>query len=97
MSGNEVVGEAVAEAVGEELAQALPRWLSRGLADLFPAGVADAADQALAASCWSPSEAVPDSSPVGNRSATPRPRPWGSDQSACAIRCPSDAHPQGGS
>jgi tyrosyl-tRNA synthetase len=49
MSGNEVVGEPVAEAVGEELAQALPRWLSRGLADLFPAGVADDADQALAA------------------------------------------------
>jgi tyrosyl-tRNA synthetase len=49
MSGNEVVGEAVAEAAGEELAQALPRWLSRGLADLFPAGLADDADQALAA------------------------------------------------
>jgi tyrosyl-tRNA synthetase len=49
MSGNEVVGEPVAEAVGQGLEQALPRWLSRGLADLFPAGVADDADQALAA------------------------------------------------
>jgi tyrosyl-tRNA synthetase len=41
--------EAAAEAVGEGLAHALPPWLSRGLADLFPAGVADDADQALAA------------------------------------------------
>ncbi|MCS5698371.1 tyrosine--tRNA ligase [Cyanobium sp. FGCU-52] len=45
MSGN----EAVAEAAGKAAAQALPRWLSRGLADLFPAGTADDADQALAA------------------------------------------------
>ncbi|MCS5692177.1 tyrosine--tRNA ligase [Cyanobium sp. FGCU-6] len=49
MSGSEAGREAGSEKVGQGLAHGLPPWLSRGLDDLFPAGAAEDADQALAA------------------------------------------------